>query len=112
MEQHMPVNWVDRLMGHVRYRGIQGNAYSQPTIEELRDAYRKAEPHISVSEMKVGTSYIGTEVLSSLARIFGVDLNKVIQRRKITSLNDMADEDINQLYDEFRKLISSKNYVR
>jgi integrase len=111
MEQHLPVNWVDRLMGHVRFRGIQGDAYSQPTIEDLIEAYKKAEPHISVSETKVDTSHVGIEVLNSLAKIFGVDLNKIIQREKIVSLDEMTEDDINLLYDEFRKLIAFEKTV-
>jgi integrase len=111
MEQHMPVNWVDRLMGHVRYRGIQGDAYSQPTIEELIEAYKKAEPYISVSETKMDTSHVEIEVLNSLAKIFGVDLNKIVQREKIVSLDEMTEDNINLLYDEFRKLIAFEKTI-
>ncbi|MEM2506006.1 MAG: site-specific integrase [Nitrososphaeria archaeon] len=105
MEQHMPINWVDRLMGHVKFRGIQGEAYSQPTMEELAEAYKKAEPYISVSETNY-PSNMGGEVLSVLARIFGVDLSKITREGKGLSLDLMTEEDINRLYDEFRRAIA------
>lgn len=105
MEQHMPVNWVDRLMGHVRFRGIQGEAYSQPTMEELSEAYKRAEPYISVSDTNSSTN-IGGEVLNVLAKIFGVDLSKMTNDKKVLSLNEMTEEDINRLYDEFRRSIA------
>lgn len=107
MEQHMPVNWVDRLMGHVRFRGIQGEAYSQPTTEELIETYRKAEPFISVNNTReVDSTQIGLEVLNHIVKIYGIDLNKVLrQKKKNISLYEMTEEDVKTLYDEFRKLL-------
>ncbi|MHA1629636.1 MAG: tyrosine-type recombinase/integrase [Candidatus Heimdallarchaeota archaeon] len=109
MEQHMPVNWVDRLMGHVRFRGIQGEAYSQPTVEELAEAYKKAEPYISISNTKeVNSKQIGAEVLNHIAKIYGINLNKIFQRKKSLSLYEMSEDDIIALYHEFRRLIKKK----
>jgi len=40
-------NWVKRIMGH-KLSGSE-NPYSQPQIEQLREAYMKAEPKLSIT---------------------------------------------------------------
>ncbi|UCH32005.1 MAG: hypothetical protein JSV05_01010, partial [Candidatus Bathyarchaeota archaeon] len=46
---HIPLNWVDRLLGHVP-RGAQGQTYSLPPIETLRAEYAKAMAQLTIYE--------------------------------------------------------------
>jgi len=43
----IPLNWVDMLLDHLP-RGAQGEAYSLPSIEQLREAYAIAAPQLRV----------------------------------------------------------------
>jgi|SRR5271157_2099688 len=43
----MPPNWIDHVMGH-RPGSAQGKHYSKPSLEELREAYAKAEPYLTL----------------------------------------------------------------
>ena len=43
-------NWVKYMMGH-KLPGVEG-AYSKPSVKQLREAYAKAEPSLSISETK------------------------------------------------------------
>ena len=43
----VPLNWVDRLLGHVP-RGADASAYSIPSVEELHDAYLYALAELEV----------------------------------------------------------------
>jgi hypothetical protein len=47
LEQTVPLNWVDLMLGHVP-RGAQGKAYSQPTDEQLYSAYLTALPELEI----------------------------------------------------------------
>lgn len=44
---HMPLNWVDRLLGHIP-RGSDAKAYSQPTEDDLYKAYLIALPALEI----------------------------------------------------------------
>jgi len=46
----IPLNWVDYLLGH-KPRGAQASAYSLPTDEQLKEAYRKAVPKLQIYEI-------------------------------------------------------------
>ena len=46
---HIPLNWVDRLLGHVP-RGAQGQTYSLPPVEKLRAEYTKAMAELTIYE--------------------------------------------------------------
>lgn len=101
----VPLNWVDRLMGHIP-RGAQGEAYSQPH-ERLRKRYLTAEPFLSVSNSVTITdeNNVKLEVLHVLAKMCGVDLDEVLEKRKIKSLEEMTDEEVEALYEEYRKAL-------
>jgi len=43
----IPLNWVDYLIGH-KPRGAQASAYSLPTDEQLKEAYRRAVPKLQI----------------------------------------------------------------
>lgn len=107
MERHMPVNWVDRIMGHVRFKGIQGEAYSVPTLQELRDAYVEAEPYISVADREQiheeDRKSVKLEVLRGLAKACHLNLNELVKDKKLKPLNEMKDEEIEALYEEFNR---------
>jgi len=107
MEKHMPINWVDRLMGHIKYRGIQGEAYSTPTIEELVESYKEAEPYISVSEVGIDKKPIQLEVMTNLAKMLNINLEEIMRRKGATNLNEMSDEEICSLYDIFREALKT-----
>lgn len=107
MERQMPVNWVDRLMGHVLFKGIQGEAYSVPTLQELRDAYIEAEPYISVVDREQiheeDRKSVKMEVLRGLAKVCHLDLNELVKDKKLKPLNEMEEEEIEALYEEFNR---------
>jgi len=44
---NVPLNWVDLMLGHIP-RGAQGQAYSRPSVEDLRTEYAKAYPKLRV----------------------------------------------------------------
>ena len=46
---HIPLNWVDRLLGHVP-RGAQEQTYSLPPVEKLRAEYIKAMAELAIYE--------------------------------------------------------------
>ena len=94
-------NWVDRLMGHIP-RGAQGAAYSGPG-ELLREAYLKAEPFISVSEpvQTASEKNVKREVARFVLKIIGVDLDEILKKRRIKSLDEMTEEDIESLHEDF-----------
>lgn len=48
-ECHIPLNWVDRILGHVP-RGAQGQTYSLPPLEKLRAEYIKAVSPLTIYE--------------------------------------------------------------
>lgn len=52
---HVPLNWVDRILGHVP-RGAQGVTYSLPDVEEMREEYEVAVPKLSVYTREGGHS--------------------------------------------------------
>jgi integrase len=102
MERYMPVNWIDRLMGHVQYRGIQGAAYSIPTIEELADSYREAEPYISLTEIHRDEGDSQLKFMKNFARMMNVDLESLLKKQGTTSFEDMTDEQIFTIYGAFK----------
>jgi hypothetical protein len=61
---HMPLNWVDRLLGHVP-RGAQGQTYSLPPVEKLRAEYVKAMTELQIYETP--TSLIINDVAQEVA---------------------------------------------
>lgn len=46
---HIPLNWVDRFLGHVP-RGAQEQTYSLPPVEKLRAEYVKAMAELQIYE--------------------------------------------------------------
>ena len=44
---HVPLNWVDRILGHVP-RGAQAQTYSLPDVESMREEYVLAMPELTV----------------------------------------------------------------
>jgi hypothetical protein len=49
----VPLNWVDRILGHVP-RGAQGKTYSLPPVEKLREKYTKAMSKLTVFAIEGG----------------------------------------------------------
>ena len=115
MERHLPAhpNWVDHLMGHIKFSGAQGDAYSRPTIEELTEAYKEAEPFISVSETLpiINEKSVKMEMLRVMARFCGVNLDEILEKREIKSLDEMTDEDVEALYKEYRKALRASGVL-
>ena len=60
----IPLNWVDRLLGHVP-RGAQGQTYSLPPVEKLRAEYVKATAELQIYETP--TSLIVNDVAQEVA---------------------------------------------
>jgi len=104
-------NWVDRLMGHIP-RGAQGAAYSGPG-ELLREAYLKAEPFISVSEpvQTASDKNVKREVARLVLKTIGVDLDEILKKRGIRSLDEMTDEDVQALYKEYKKALRASGVL-
>ena len=58
----IPLNWVDYLLGH-KPRGAQASAYSLPSDEQLKEAYRKAVPKLQI----YGISGVEAELIERIA---------------------------------------------
>ena len=56
---HTPKNWIAHITGHVP-REAQGKHYSWPKPEKVMEAYRRAEPFLSVLSPKLAFNKIGS----------------------------------------------------
>ena len=57
----VPLNWVDRILGHVP-RGAQGKTYSLPPVEKLREKYTKAMSELTIYGTSQSTQVNGVSV--------------------------------------------------
>jgi len=62
-ECHVPLNWVDRILGHVP-RGAQGATYSLPPVEKLRAEYSKAISQLTI--YKTSSGLISSDVAEEM----------------------------------------------
>ena len=71
--------WYEYMMGHKL--GQLDRVYSQPSIEQLKSAYMKAEPLLSISRIKEDEEEMKKsaliEILKAQAKAFGVDASKI-----------------------------------
>jgi hypothetical protein len=79
---HIPLNWVDRLLGHIP-RGAQGQTYSLPPVEKLRAEYVKAMAELQIYETP--TSVVVNDVAQEVAderirRIVQQTFKELLQR--------------------------------
>jgi hypothetical protein len=96
---HIPLNWVDRLLGHVP-RGAQGQTYSLPAVEKLRAEYVKAMSELQIYETP--TSLIVNDVAQKVAderirRIVQETFEEILQRasaENIVKLQQLLKEKI------------------
>lgn len=75
----VPLNWVDRILGHVP-RGAQGGVYSLPDVEVLRAEYSKAMFQLQI--YNVPTRLIQNDVAQqqTLRQIVQEELQKLLQQ--------------------------------
>jgi len=88
---HIPLNWVDRLLGHVP-RGAQGQTYSLPPVEKLRAEYVKAMSELQIYE--TSTSLIVNDVAQEVA---DERIRKIVQETFKELLIKVSAEDAVQL---------------
>jgi len=76
---HVPLNWVDRILGHVP-RGAQGGVYSLPDVKVLRAEYSKAMFQLQI--YNVPTRLIQNDVAQqqTLRQIEREELQKLLQQ--------------------------------
>lgn len=74
----IPLNWVDRLLGHVS-RGAQGKTYSIPPTEKLREHYRKAMKELQIYGYK--ESPFNGELKDYLSKCFSKVLSKYLNQQ-------------------------------
>lgn len=101
----IPKNWIDYLLGH-RPRGADAEHYSYPE-EMLREAYRRAEPFLSIKESAPNESVVKKQVLKSVAKVLNIDLDGIMERRGLTNIDDLSDEDLEGLYEEEKKILQN-----
>lgn len=100
-------SWFDYMMGHK----IGGNdaAYSKPTIDQLREAYLKAEMYLSVTGATQCEKQMRKKMLlenfREQARLFGIDpaLIKIERQRELGS-ELSPDEEIDALREKLTKI--------
>jgi site-specific recombinase XerD len=96
--------WYEYMMGHKL--GKLDRAYSKPTKEQLREAYRRAEPYLSISKVSMPEmDQVKRELLLTMwrdqAKMFGIDPMKVrIEKgRELT-----PEEEIEAIQSEIKRL--------
>jgi hypothetical protein len=88
---HIPLNWVDRLLGHVP-RGTQGQTYSLPPVEKLRAEYVKAMAELQIYETP--TSLIVNDVAQE---VVDERIRKIVKETFKELLIKASAEDVIQL---------------
>jgi len=101
----IPENWVDYLMGH-KPRGADAKSYSYPE-EMLREAYRRAEPFLSVKKSAPNESVVKKQVLKSVAKVLNIDLDGIMEKRGLINIDDLSDEDLEGLYEEEKRILQN-----
>jgi integrase len=100
--------WYEYMMGHKRPK--LDRSYSHPTIDQMKEAYKKAEPYLSVSAVsRPATDDIKKELLLSVmreqAKIFGIDPVRLrIERSKEIRREITPDEEVEAIRDGIIKL--------
>lgn len=95
--------WYEYMMGHKL--GKLDRAYSKPTVEQLKEAYRRAEPYLSVSKVSMPEmDQMKKELLLTMwrdqAKMFGIDPMKVrIEKGKELT----PEEEIEAIQSEIKK---------
>jgi len=108
MEQaQVPKPWYESMMGHK----VGGNdaSYSKPTVDQLREAYQRAEFYLSLtpttrSEQEMKKSlFLAT--LREQALLFGIDPAKIRIEKQGELVQDLSeDEEIEVLRDELSQV--------
>ena len=88
---HIPLNWVDRLLGHVP-RGASGQTYSLPPVEKLRAEYVKAMMELQIYETP--NSLIVDDVAQEVA---DDRIRRIVQQTFMELLQKASAEDAVQL---------------
>ena len=85
---HVPLNWVDRILGHVP-RGAQGGVYSLPDVEVLRGEYAKAVGQLTIYGTPTNVVYsdVAAEVTEQRIRLIVEEtLQKLLQQASANEL--------------------------
>lgn len=99
--------WYEYMMGHSL--GELDRAYSNPSIEQLKEAYERSErylsiSHINVPEIEQMKKEMLLEVIKREAQMFGIDPMKIkIEKEKIMSSGLSVDDEIQGLQSEILK---------
>jgi len=107
----IPLNWVDYLMCHCP-RGADASSYSQPSLEQLKTAFLKVEPFLRIKQTSLESEGSAKkDLLRSFATFAGVDLEETIKNKKLKSIEDMNENEIGALFDEFRNALLRKRLI-
>lgn len=89
-------NWIKKMQGK-KLRG-EDNPYSKPKIEEMRKAFRLAEPHLTLAPPALGLDAIAQRkqaLLDSAELLFGDDKEKMFELqnllKKVTTEQELKD---------------------
>jgi len=108
MEQaQVPKPWYESMMGHK----VGGNdaSYSKPTMDQLKEAYERAEYYLSItptarSEQELKKS-IFLASLRKQAHLFGIDPAKIrIEKQRELGLDPTKDQEIDALENELAQM--------
>ena len=82
---HVPLNWVDYMLGHVP-RGAQGDAYSRPPDLDLRECYLKALPELEIYGHHQATPSSPTiemqkRLFLDMAKVFAPDVYELLKNK-------------------------------
>ena len=100
-EARLPPNWIRKILGH-KVKGEE-NPYSRPKIEQLREAYRKAIPHLVFIEKPKFMSEVERrkKVIMDNVRLMGLP-DKKIKALELLLAKTKTDEDIDVAIKKFR----------
>lgn len=100
--------WYEYMMGHKLPK--LDRAYSHPSIDQLNETYKKAEPYLSVSAVsRPATDDIKKELLLSImqeqAKIFGIDPMRLrIEKSKEVGREITPEEEVEAIRENIIKL--------
>ena len=104
--------WYEYMMGHSL--GELDKAYSRPTVDNLRDAYRRVESYLTVSKLNIpDVENLKRDMMLSMfqqfSRMMGYDPSKIVVKRQEETGESMSIEgEIELLQDTLLKGMMEK----
>ncbi len=103
----MDRNWAEYMMGHSQ--SSLNQVYSQPDVEQLIEAYKRAESYLSISHVTKGDmedlkQEMFLDLLKRDAELMGMDPTKFINKLKELKGATTIEDEINVLREEIIKI--------